>query len=102
MLFRSPSKYYGIAAAAKSVLAVLESGTEIRCIIEQTKSGLCADPGDYEAVEQNIRWFIDHAHTDRLTEMGKNGRDYLLTHLTHTVSVKKYKNEILELCKQSL
>ena len=97
-----PSKYYGIAAAAKSVLAVLESGTEIRCIIEQTKSGLCADPGDYEAVEQNIRWFIDHAHTDRLTEMGKNGRDYLLTHLTHTVSVKKYKNEILELCKQSL
>ena len=97
-----PSKYYGIAAAAKSVLAVLESGTEIRCIIEQTKSGLCADPGDYEAVEQNIRWFIDHAHTDQLTEMGKSGRDYLLTHLTHTVSVKKYKNEILELCKQSL
>ena len=66
-----PSKYYGISATAKSVLAVLEKETEIRCIIEQTKSGLCSDPGDYKAVEQNIRWFIEHAHTDKLAEMGK-------------------------------
>lgn len=97
-----PSKYYGISATAKSVLAVLEKETEIRCIIEQTKSGLCSDPGDYKAVEQNIRWFIEHAHTDKLAEMGKNGRNYLFNNLTRNISIQKYKKEILNLCEQNL
>lgn len=97
-----PSKYYGISAVAKSVLAVLEKETEIRYIIEQTNSGLCSDPGNYKAVEQNIRWFIENAHTNKLAEMGKNGRNYLLANLTYNVSVKKYKKEILNLCKQNL
>lgn len=97
-----PSKYYGISAAAKSVLAVLEKETEIRCIIEQTKSGLCSEPGDYESVEQNIRWFIENAHTNKLADMGKNGRNYLVTNLTRNISIQKYKKEILSLCEQNL
>ena len=54
-----PSKYYGLASAARPVIGVLESGSEIRCIIEDTKGGLCCEPGEYDKVEENIRWFIN-------------------------------------------
>lgn len=32
-----PSKYYGLAAAGKPIIGVLEEGSEVRCLIEDTK-----------------------------------------------------------------
>lgn len=92
-----PSKYYGIAAAGKAVLAVLEKGSEIRCIIEETKGGLCADPEDYIQVKKNIQWFIEHASTDEVKDMGKRSRENLVKNLTRDVSVRKYADEISNL-----
>lgn len=92
-----PSKYYGIAAVAKSVLAVLEKDSEIRCIIEETNGGLCAEPGDYEAVAQNLMWFIENAGTGKVVAMGERSRENLVKNLTRDVSVKKYAEEILKL-----
>ena len=92
-----PSKYYGVAAAKKPCLCVLEPGSEIRCIIEETRGGLCCDPGDYVSIEKNIRWFIEHADSEALEEMGTRGRTHLLRCLTRDVSVKKYSEEILNL-----
>ena len=34
-----PSKYYGLAACAKPVLGVLEEGSEVRYLIEETNGG---------------------------------------------------------------
>ena len=92
-----PSKYYGIAAAGKSVLAVLEKDSEIRCIIEETEGGLCAEPGDYDAVAKNLKWFIENAGTGRVAAMGERSRENLMKTLTRDVSVKKYAEEILKL-----
>lgn len=92
-----PSKYYGTAAAGKAVLAVLEKGSEIRCIIEETGGGLCSDPGDYDAVLSNIKWFIANAGTDDVASMGIRSRKNLIQNLTREVSVKKYSNEIYKL-----
>lgn len=92
-----PSKYYGCAAVMAPVLGVLESGSEIRCIIEETQSGLCSEPGDYAAVELNIRWFIENAGTGKVTDMGKRGRENLLKNLSRNASIKKYMEEILKL-----
>ena len=91
-----PSKYYGLAAAGKPVLAVLEDKSEIRCLIEETKGGLCCEPCDYKQVEDNIKWFIDNADSDELAQMGKRGHDYLIDNLTRDKSVKKYAEEILK------
>lgn len=66
-----PSKYYGLAAAGKPVLGVIESGSEIRCLIEDTHGGLCCEPGEYNKVEENNQWFINHADKSELEEMGK-------------------------------
>lgn len=92
-----PSKYYGIAASGKPVLAVLQKDSEIRCIIEETKGGLCSDPGDYKDVFSKMKWFIEHAGTDKVFEMGKRSHENLLKNLTRDVSVKKYAEEIMKL-----
>lgn len=92
-----PSKYYGLASAARPVIGVLESGSEIRCIIEDTKGGLCCEPGEYDKVEENIRWFIDNAGSEELKAMGARSRENLEKNLTRNVSVQKYAEEILKL-----
>lgn len=92
-----PSKYYGLAAVGKPVLGVLESGSEIRCIIEDTLGGLCCEPGEYEKVEENIRWFIENADSEEVMTMGIRGRENLEKNLTRNVSVRKYAEEILAL-----
>lgn len=92
-----PSKFYGIAAVAKPVLSVLESGSEVRLLIDETRCGLSAEPGDYAVIEENLRWFIEHAGTDDLQDMGKRGYEYLQKNLTKNVSIEKYKKAILEI-----
>ena len=90
-----PSKCYGIMSAGKPILGVLEEGSEARCLIEETGCGRCCTPGDYDAVEQQILWFADHAADDTLHRMGEQGRRYLVGHLTKDVSVRRYAEEIL-------
>lgn len=92
-----PSKYYGLAAAAKPVLGVLESGSEIRRLIEDTRGGLCCEPGEYDKVEENIRWFIENADSDELKNMGTRSRENLKENLTRSLSVRRYAEEIMKL-----
>lgn len=92
-----PSKYYGIAAVGKAVIGVLESGAEIRCIIEEIHGGLCSEPGDYLGLEKNIKWFIKNAGSDEVLDMGKRNRKNLVENLSKNTSIKKYANEILNL-----
>ncbi len=90
-----PSKYYGIAAVSKPVLAVLEKGSEIRTIIEETGSGICCNPEDYAAVEDGIRWFLEHEGDEEFLVMGEKGHENLLKNLTKDISIRKYRDAIL-------
>lgn len=89
-----PSKFYGIAGVGKPVLAVLEKKSEVQMLIDEIGCGKCCEPGDYHAVEQNIRWFIDNACSGNLEEMGERGHAYLINHLTKNMSIQKYKKAI--------
>lgn len=92
-----PSKYYGLAAAGKPVLGVLERGSEVQWQIERSGNGLFCEPGDYAAVEKMINRFINEAGTEEMEAMGRRGRKYLEENLTKTVSIKKYVRNILGL-----
>lgn len=91
-----PSKFYGLAAVGKPVFGVLERDSEISCLIEEADCGRVVEPGDYKGIEDEIRWFIDHACSKELESMGQKGREYLLENLTKNVSIYKYKKAILE------
>ena len=83
-----PSKVYGIMAAGKPIIGVLESGSEVRKLIEECDCGKCCEPGDYEEVEKIINWYIKNR--DNLKHIGLNGRKYLEEKLTRYVSIRKY------------
>jgi glycosyltransferase involved in cell wall biosynthesis len=97
-----PSKLYGVMAAGKPVLGVLEKGSEARLIIEETKCGYVVEPGDYDGIENIIIKCIEKFNAmdkkDELEQRGTAGRAYLVNNLIKDVSVKKYVQEIL-LCK---
>ena len=92
-----PSKAYGIMAAGKPVIGVLERGTEVRGLIEECNCGKCCEPEDYVEVADIIRWYIENADSDEVKQMGANGRKYLEENLTRDVSVQRYADEILRL-----
>lgn len=92
-----PSKYYGLAAVGKPILGVLEKDTEIRSLIEETQGGLCCEPGEYEYIEKNIRWFIENANSRELVEMGKRSRENLENNMTQAISVSKYAHKIVDI-----
>lgn len=92
-----PSKAYGIMAAGKPIIGVQESGTEVRGLIEECHCGKCCEPGDYVAVADIIRWYIENAGSNEVKQMGMNGRKYLEEKLTRDTSVQRYAEEILKL-----
>ncbi|WP_238903637.1 glycosyltransferase family 4 protein [Clostridium sp. YIM B02506] len=87
-----PSKLYGVMAAGKPVLGVLERGTEARIIIEKSNCGICTEPGNYKEIIDIIK----KVHTDDkiLKEYGVNSRKYLEQYLSKKVSLDKYKSLI--------
>lgn len=89
-----PSKLYGVMAAGKPVLGVLDEGSEARLIIEESNCGYVADPGNYKEVELNINRLFRERETSDFYGMGLNGREYLVKNLTKKVSISKYINEI--------
>lgn len=92
-----PSKAYGIMAAGKPIIGVLENGTEVRGLIEECHCGKCCEPGDYVEVVDIIRWYIVNAGSKDVKKMGMNGRKHLEEKLTRDVSVQRYAEEILKL-----
>lgn len=90
-----PSKLYGVMAVGKPVLGILEESAEARLILEDADCGISVEPGDYEAIAALIRNYIDIRNSEKLTEMGMRGREYLIQKLTRKVSIEKYRDEIL-------
>lgn len=89
-----PSKLYGVMAAGKAVLGILEENSEARLIIEDSGCGVSVEPGDYEAIEELIQRYINLKGTNELKDMGEKGRRYLVDNLTKDVSIRKYQEEI--------
>lgn len=90
-----PSKLYGVMAAGKPVLGVLDKGSEARLIVDECSCGLCTEPGNYEDIHNKISYILENKET--IKSLGLNGRKYLEANLTKEVSINKYKNSILSL-----
>jgi len=89
-----PSKLYGIVAAGKPIIGVLEKESEGRLIIEESQCGYVTDPGNYDGIKGIIENVLREKDEKTLNKMSERGRTYLLKNLTKEVSVTKYINEI--------
>lgn len=90
-----PSKLYGVMAAGKPVLGVLDEGSEARLIVEECNCGVCIEPGNYKEISRNIEYILNNK--ELIKSLGQNSRKYLEVNLTKDVSINKYKETILSL-----
>lgn len=88
-----PSKLYGVMAAGKPVLGVLDEGSEARLIVEECNCGVCIEPENYKEISNNIEYILNNK--EEIRALGSNGRQYLESNLTKEVSINKYKENIL-------
>lgn len=91
-----PSKIYGVMAAGKPVMGVLENGSEAYRLIQESQCGLVAEPQDYVEIINKIREMY-LLKEDKLIRYGSSGRAYLEEHLRRDLSLEKYRQLLLSL-----
>jgi Glycosyltransferase len=88
-----PSKLYGVMAVGKTVLGVLEVGSEARLIIEDCKCGVCIEPGKYDLIYEELKKVI--GNIDEYKKLGIQGKEYVDKYIKKDVAIEKYSMEIL-------
>jgi colanic acid biosynthesis glycosyl transferase WcaI len=86
-----PSKIYGVMAAGKPVLGVLERGSEACRLIVESGCGFVNEPGSYAEIVLQLEEVI-HMNRYDLKKKGLNGRTYLDNHLKREIALNKYKH----------
>lgn len=91
-----PSKIYGVMAAGKPILGVLEQGSEARRLIEESDCGLAVEPQQYPELCNKIHEIVKMKSED-LRQIGLNGRTYLEQGLKKENAIEKYKMLLKEI-----
>ena len=92
-----PSKIYGVMAAGVPVLGVLEEGSEVWRIVEESGCGILAHAGDYDEVRSALGQILDGR--ERFVEAHSTGREYLEAHLAREKSIAAYREVLTELAE---
>jgi glycosyltransferase involved in cell wall biosynthesis len=82
-----PSKTWSIMSASRPVLANFDEN-ELKSIIEEHECGVFTKAGDVKAFTEAILKL--HADRGLRSEYGKNGREFVVKHLTRDVGTKQY------------
>jgi len=89
-----PSKTWNIMAAERPILASFDSDSSLASLINRLDCGVVAEAG---IKEQLVNAFCQLTSDAHLQEMGRRGKDYLVTELDKDKCVNKYV-ETLKLC----
>lgn len=91
-----PSKIYGVMAAGKPILGVLEQGSEAQLLIDKSNCGVVVEPKDYKGIAEAIKYFYNLDQEQR-KQMGLNGREYLEKYLKRETSINKYRDLLISI-----
>lgn len=83
-----PSKIYGIMAANKPVIGIVEPNSEVWNLIRKTGIGICCETGNYGDIEDGIKYAI--SNREKMTEKGSHARNELLGQYSKSDSVGEY------------
>lgn len=84
-----PSKAYGIMATNVPMIGVLEPGSEVWQIIEESGCGVLAETGDYDAVEKAFAVVLDGK--GEFVASHDTGRAELDRKYSRAVAIKRYR-----------
>ena len=80
-----PSKFYGIAAAGRPIIAITAPAGEIARLVETHRCGLCIEPGNGAQLADTI---LDlQKNPQAVVEMGQRARAMLDAHFTRRVAL---------------
>ncbi|HUP87896.1 MAG TPA: glycosyltransferase family 4 protein [Longimicrobiales bacterium] len=83
-----PSKIYEAMASGRPLLVAAEEGTELRHVVEETKSGLVVDPRNKKQLLAAVQALI--ADTDLRSRLGAQGRIAAETSFSKQRAVQRY------------
>lgn len=82
-----PSKAWSVLSAKRPIVASFDKGSELDKIITENNCGICVEADDKEALKSAI---IDcFNNRESLSQMGENGRDFILQNLTKDIGTSK-------------
>jgi colanic acid biosynthesis glycosyl transferase WcaI len=90
-----PSRLYGILAVGRPVLVAAEDGSETSQLVKRVGCGVVVPPGRPEVLAEAIRRAHDGEYD--LEEMGRRGREYVVTEADRSVAMARYERLLLEL-----
>jgi glycosyltransferase involved in cell wall biosynthesis len=93
-----PSKFYGIAAAGRPIIAITARDGEIARLVQQHKCGLIIEPGQADALAAALAQLSTDTHS--LVAMGVHARTMLDAHFTRRQSLDRWRN-VLDRVEQS-
>lgn len=91
-----PSKIYGVMAAGKAVMGVLEEGSEAHRLIVESGCGSSSEPQRYGDAARQLTELYAMGRGE-LSRRGLAGRAYLERHLRRSLSLEKYRQLLLSL-----
>jgi glycosyltransferase involved in cell wall biosynthesis len=91
-----PSKTWSILSAERPVLANFDE-TELKTIIENNHCGIFTKAGDKQAFVDAILYLYNNEETN--TQMGENGRRFIMQNLTREIGTSKYVNVVEAIIK---
>jgi len=84
-----PSKFYGIAAASRPIIAIAARNGEIGRLVQQHACGFVVEPGDAEALAEAL--VILAADAERGAEMGRRARAMLEARFTRRQAFERWR-----------
>jgi colanic acid biosynthesis glycosyl transferase WcaI len=88
-----PSKFYGVAAAGRPLIALTARDGEVARLVRQHSCGLVVEPGDTEGLVTAIRHLSEN--DESLARMGRRARRMLDTHFSRQHAFNRW-SSVLE------
>jgi colanic acid biosynthesis glycosyl transferase WcaI len=94
-VYSVPSRLLNLMAAARPILAMAETGSEVSRVVRQADCGLAVEPGDVEGFVKAVGRLSEDR--PRCQEMGRRARRFLESEFPRQALCRRYQ-QVLESC----